>query len=374
MNCSVCNQKIDRGNVSKVTCSDCASYFHCSCVNIKKMDFDYMIINNIKYRCDKCNALRRKSLQQQPLSLPATNGQQQFEVKNQNAGQRVLKSKQNPPSSLPSTKIQQQLGANVQIAEQTKQQHRADISAVTQQPAKKNEKNPDQQQQQHHDELSESPTNPMQQCSGLITLNLLYEEIISLKKINIDFLTTIQELKVENAELKLRVNNLESKLNWREQKEVENDIEIVGVPKVENGNAEECVQRVLSEALNITVAADDIKKCYVKRIKTSDSTFGNIVCAKLSSLDVKMKIMSGKKSSKEKLNASIFGGDKKNNIYINDCFTKYTRDLFMSAKRIKIEKKFKYLWFKNSKILLRKVDNGEVSVIRSFNDLNTIIN
>lgn len=41
----------------------------------------------------------------------------------------------------------------------------------------------------------------------------------------------------------------------------------------------------------------------------------------------------------------------------------------MAAKKFKVERKFKYLYFRKSQILLKKVDNGEVVVIRSFDDL-----
>lgn len=46
----------------------------------------------------------------------------------------------------------------------------------------------------------------------------------------------------------------------------------------------------------------------------------------------------------------------------------------MADKKFKVENNYKYLWYKNSQFLLRKVDNGAVTVIRSFDDIAQIQN
>lgn len=84
--------------------------------------------------------------------------------------------------------------------------------------------------------------------------------------------------------------------------------------------------------------------------------------------------MSSKRDERKKLNASLFAGNKNKSIYINNCYTRYTRALFMAAKKFKVENNYKYLWYKNSQFLLRKVDNGAVTVIRSFDDIAQIQN
>ena len=41
----------------------------------------------------------------------------------------------------------------------------------------------------------------------------------------------------------------------------------------------------------------------------------------------------------------------------------------MKAKEAKKEKGYKFLWYRDNKILLRRVEGEKVIVIRSFNDL-----
>lgn len=68
------------------------------------------------------------------------------------------------------------------------------------------------------------------------------------------------------------------------------------------------------------------------------------------------------------LNTLIFGEGIKNDIYINESFTRYTSALFLEAKKFKKENNFKYLWLKNSNILLKKSEFGKAFAVRSFDD------
>lgn len=118
MNCLVCNEKIDRSDSTKVDCSDCKSIFHGPCVNIQPADIEYMCTNNLKHRCDKCSALRRKSLQQQPVSnilTPESAAKLHTAVKQQKP---TTTSKQHVP--VPAVKHQNQLSAEKQQKATTK--------------------------------------------------------------------------------------------------------------------------------------------------------------------------------------------------------------------------------------------------------------
>lgn len=79
-----------------------------------------------------------------------------------------------------------------------------------------------------------------------------------------------------------------------------------------------------------------------------------------------------KRNASKKLNTCLFNDQNKTRIYLNDSFTKYTRKLFMAAKKTKVEKKFKYLWFKNSNIFMKKAEGSEVIVVRSYEDLSSV--
>ncbi|XP_055906233.1 uncharacterized protein LOC129941587 [Eupeodes corollae] len=241
MLCSQCNKKIVN-HKSKVTCGDCKSVFHCSCVNLDLSELEQMKAQNSSYRCDKCNALRRKSLQHQSL---------------QNL---------RPNPTTPATK-------NSKIAQQNV-------------------------------EIDTSSSQKKCGSTGTsVTLQMLYEEIICIKKINCDFLSTINQLEEKNKELQSKIKSLENTINWREQKIVENFVEIVGVPDVNNQNVGECVQKIFTDALDICVPSTDVQNCYVKRIwlnnantgpaseksRKNKKEFNDIICVQFSSLEAKQK-------------------------------------------------------------------------------------
>lgn len=114
----------------------------------------------------------------------------------------------------------------------------------------------------------------------------------------------------------MKVSKLESKLNWREQKELENSIEIVGVPNVNHENAKECLSKIFSEALNVMVSNDEIEEFNVKRINargssSSKENFKNIICVKLASSESKKKIMMAKRTARKNLNTSLISNVNK---------------------------------------------------------------
>lgn len=213
-----------------------------------------------------------------------------------------------------------------------------------------------------------------------LTLQMIYLKLVNIEVINNEFLKTIKSLQEENIMLKNKVNGLESKLNWIQQKQKRNHIEIVGVPDVNDTNARQAAQKIFSDALSVNVDNTQIERCYVKKLKTktrlnnSNETINkDIICVQFTTYDVKQIIMKKRKQNKN-LTTKLFGNvnNIERNIYINESFTKYTQALFMQAKKLKREKKYKYLWFKDSIIYMKKVEGSSVVVVRSFDDLNTI--
>lgn len=189
---------------------------------------------------------------------------------------------------------------------------------------------------------------------------------------------------------------MESKLNWQQQHLLSNCIEIVGLSDVNDKNVMTKAKQLFHKALSIDVPDNKIEKCYIKKVRAKtnsnvdSSTSKPIICVSFSDLHTKQGIMNAKKTNKNNLNTRVngidgVGGSGSNNssrstkssskgsgIYINDSLTKYTQALFMKAKDTIKLKGVKYVWFKDNKILVRKVEGGKVISIRSFCDLALI--
>ena len=61
--------------------------------------------------------------------------------------------------------------------------------------------------------------------------------------------------------------------------------------------------------------------------------------------------------------------DSQNQVFINDHLTKRSKELLWKARNLKREKNYKYVWYKNGNIYLRKNDNTEAMRISNESDL-----
>lgn len=244
-----------------------------------------------------------------------------------------------------------------------------------------------------HSTVKESTVN--QDSEGQCTLQMVYAKLSALEETNKQFLLQLNLLRTENADLKSRVNVLESKLNWQQQNLLSNDIEITGVCNANDSNCIRMAQQIFSRALSVDVPDIDIEKCYVRKTKANSSSTAlkSIICLRFSNLTTKQRIMCAKRKNKNNLNTYAAGidehvdkgaGGSSNNsssnskkskgtgIYINDSLTKFTQALLMKTKEAMKRTGGKYVWFNNNQILIRKVVGGKVISIRSFNDLTLI--
>lgn len=220
-----------------------------------------------------------------------------------------------------------------------------------------------------------------------VTLNLVYREVLELKKVNASALSLISELQNEKIQLQQRVNQLEVRVNDLEQSKRKKIIEITGIPNLSNDNAVDKCLKIFSAGIGVTVAKEQIDYYYIKRIKrkieenasnnivssAEASTVRDIVCVKFISQKLKQNIMSKKFANKSKLTTTIFGEEHSNsNVYVNESLTSHTRALLKAARDIKNTKRYKYLWVRNASILLRKKDGDQAIMIKSYEDLEKL--
>lgn len=316
MHCN-CGKKVERLDI-KIKCSDCKTYFHAICVNLTESDIDFMVKNKKPFRCEKCLVLRRKSLSQRSIDfIPIESNEKLIPNDNEN--------------------------------------------------------------------------NDIHNDGNEITLQIVYAEILKLKTLNGEAISLIKGLEKDNVALKCRVSELERKINFLQQSKRKKFVEFVGVPVIDNHNAVHSVIKICSDGLGVTVKEDDIDFCYVKQLKTKSnneqnaqatginnnkqsSYYSNVICAKFFSAACKRNIMSTKWDKKRNLNSGIFGNEFGNSrIFINDSLTSYNRALFKEASKLKSSHHYKYLWIRNSSILMRKSDGKPVIRIDSFEDLQKLV-
>lgn len=223
-----------------------------------------------------------------------------------------------------------------------------------------------------------------------ITLQVLYQEIINLRKFNENAIALISSLQEDKNILQQQIFDLQRKLKLIQNKRREKSIQIVGVPNVNDGNALESALKVFSDGLNLNIKAEQIDDCFLYKPKKkldipSDGISSNmvvnvnnsssyIICLKFLSLRIKKLVMKSKFDCLRKLNSKLFvNSNDEKKIYINACYSDDTRKLLVEARKIKHKKKYKYLWVENDNIYMRKKDNDLVMKISSVEDLNNLL-
>lgn len=289
------------GNRIKVSCSDCEKDFHGGCVKMTKADIDYLENENLLWRCDPCSITRRSSLR---LETQATEG---------------------------SLSLQDIMKAIEELKGEQKETLR-DIN-----------------------NSYEVLNNKLDDNTGAIQQNT--------EKLN-EYIGLINALKEENAQLKGKVSDLESRIDEMEQYSRKNCIEIHGVP-ANDSNVIDKVKDV-GKALGMDISDQMIDNCHLLgRKKDSDRPPGIIVkfVRKIDAEDMM------RRKKEKKLSTRHLGLQTDTPIYINESLSPARRRLFAMAREVKAKKQYKWLWARSGKIFLRKEDKGPVSIIKSQADL-----
>lgn len=315
-----CNKRVER-DVLKVKCCECSTFFHAECANLQPSDVEYLISSNKAYTCVSCSTNRRKSSQLQH------------------------------DSSI----IGLSLVNNDSNASNTDINFNATTNTVT------------------NKDLMFELTNIKSLLSNVM------DELKALKEEKHKMSVEINKLKEDKNNMAIDINKLKYNINVLEQDKIKNCVDVTGIPDLTKENAEEkFLTLVKNSSLDNSISSNDIEYCYIKQKK---STFSdalsqkskelkqNILCVKFVSYNVKECIMDKKKTEKIKINSQLFGAEYGSKpIYINNSLTYYMRTLLNKAIEIKKLNNYKYVWVKNSTVLMRKKDGDKVLKIRSFED------
>lgn len=204
------------------------------------------------------------------------------------------------------------------------------------------------------------------------SVNFMSEKFDSFVKQLQELVTTINNikeenssLKEENCKLKNEVALLDKRMNLFEQKAIENCVEFVGVPEINN---EDCIKTVesIASAVGVTIS---LSKAF--RVNSKVSNRSRKIVAELLSIQNKKTMMDNVKKSKltGKVVNSNWNDEK---IYINDSLTQFNKNLFFKARAFARDKGYKFVWFRDSKIFIKKNENSKAFIIHDEYSLSKL--
>jgi regulator of replication initiation timing len=173
-------------------------------------------------------------------------------------------------------------------------------------------------------------------------------------------------LKEQNIKLKNELTVVNKKINTIEQKLIGNHIEIIGVPEKTNedcGKIVETISKTLGEITSVEYA-------YRTRSKIQNKP-GKIV-AVLYSNNSKKTLMDLARNKKLKAK-DIHTEWSNEGIYLNNVLTQTNSNLFYKTRMYAKKYNYKYVWFRDCKIFMRKDEKNKIIVIEDEYTLNNIV-
>jgi len=138
------------------------------------------------------------------------------------------------------------------------------------------------------------------------------------------------------------------------------------VPEEPNENCKEVVELIASK-LGVKMAVVN-----AFRTHTKSSNRPRKMIAILHSMENKQNVMESAK--KRKLNTKMVNGNWENrSIFINNELSSYNRELFYKTRMFAKANEFRFVWFKDLKVFIKKNENSKAYIIRDDHDLSKLL-
>lgn len=176
------------------------------------------------------------------------------------------------------------------------------------------------------------------------------------------------ELTNKNTNLEIRVGAMEQRIQELEQEKLGTCVEISNVSAETNEEVSEIVNRIALKLVKNKVGIKKTQRLHGRKDQTPK------ILVELDDEQIKDKWIEAAKNSKTTI-SDIHPSEKDNHllVYIREAMTKYNKQLFWNAKQeLKVNKNFKYVWFKKGVIRARRDENEKVYIIRNMADLRTL--
>lgn len=361
--CGVCKLRVERKhNTHKIECMQCKLLFHANCVKINPADIEFLNKASAAWKCPTCENLNRKlrlnsspplSPRSQPNTVNLISQPSIVDITSVSTVNNKLDNNSDLSSNLPlSDTILKKLNT---IENQNVSLNNNIIKLNT--------------------EINSILVRVEKMQTSITNLTLNVEE--NNKKI-IDLENQISVNNITHTKTLLESNN---RIEFLEKQYLKNTIEIHGVPLIKNENLRDIVVQIINNSLDLNIMSDNIEHCFRKfgkkklvNDKEKNNSIKNVapIVVRFFSFYVKSIVINKKYEKKPIIKSNTFFPDSNFIIYINECLTFNNKKLFYEAKKIKNEKKIKYLWVRNNKIMVRIMDGDDIIYLNSLSDINNL--
>lgn len=179
-----------------------------------------------------------------------------------------------------------------------------------------------------------------------------------------NFSKNLVNLQEENKKKDEVITKLNEKIRNLEQYTRNRNIEIHGIKQKQNENCVNIVKKVIEE-LKVNITEQDIDIAH--RIPVPRNKDAPII-VQFTNRTKRDEVIKSKRLIV--VNNNISGASIGSTVYINENLSPEFRHLLQATKTRARECNYKFTWFKNNKVLVRKSENSEVIRINSLEDIN----
>lgn len=186
--------------------------------------------------------------------------------------------------------------------------------------------------------------------------------ILQNKKIENEF----ENIKKEHQEKNIIIKQLEIKISDLEYKSRSNFLEIAGIPQKNGEQQMEVVKRVAAAA-GMEIQHNDIID--IKRTHDRRNNAPPKLLVEFAEKTTRDNLLSKRKN----INYAAIKDISTEPIYIAEELSPYQRELLWKTKKSAKENNYSYVWFKDGKIMTRRMPNEKIIYIKHIDDIKNIV-
>lgn len=171
-----------------------------------------------------------------------------------------------------------------------------------------------------------------------------------------------------NTHLETKVKSLEQRMQDMEQKQLSCTIEVAGIPFMDNENTTKLIQKV-AEKMNLdNKTTRNIKRTGVRAGQ------GGLLLVEFSEAGERELWLSKARDANVLLSdiqPDVADDQAKVRIFVREALTHYNKQLLWKTKQ-ELREAYKYIWYKDGKVLVRKSDKSKIITVRSDDDIKNL--
>lgn len=209
--------------------------------------------------------------------------------------------------------------------------------------------------------LSKAESKEKEQTERIIKIENICLEYNEMRK-------EINEIKIQNIDLKKKITKLEENARWEEKKKNKKMLEIYGIPRKNGENPKDIVIR-LGRSAKVAITENDLEESY--RVQSKDGN-GKQVVAKFRQYEKKAEFLKAMKEKRPRL-SDINENPENKLIYVNEKLTAENKRILYVIKEEAKQRKWHKVWVYAGEVYLMQEDKGRNIKIENLEQMEVLI-